>query len=209
MTITRYEQSGTIIKSNSGQTLGIDIGALTPIEKLAGITVDQMLVSHIHADHCSADQILALNPAAVYAGAECLTALGGTGVNLTELTAGETVTIGNFTVTPFEVDHGPSAPQVPEQNFGFLIEVDGEVIYFAGDMFTPSGIDVTDLSVDVALLPVGGHFTFDPEAALSFAQTFASIRNIYPMHHEAVGPIDTEGGKKFTELASGTFTIAG
>lgn len=208
MTITRYEQSGTIITSNSGQTLAIDIGSLTPIEKLANITVDHMLVSHIHADHCSADQITALSPAMVYTGAECAAALSETDITITEIAADTPVTIGDFTVTPFEVDHGPNAPQVPEQNFGFLIEVDEATIYFAGDMFTPSGMSVADLSVDVALLPVGGHFTFEAEAALAFAQQFASIDTIYPMHHEAVGPIDTEGGQKFTELASGTFTIA-
>lgn len=212
MTITQLQQSGTIITSESGQTLGIDIGALTPVEQLADITIDHVLISHIHADHCSAPQVAALAPQMVYTGSECAAALAAAPETatqaVTELTADTPVTIGDFTITPFMVDHGPNTPQVPIENFGFLIEVDEDVVYFAGDMFSPSGMDVTNLSVTAALLPVGGHFTFDAEAALAFAQTFASIGTIYPMHYEAVGPIDTEGGEKFKVLAADTFIVA-
>jgi L-ascorbate metabolism protein UlaG (beta-lactamase superfamily) len=208
MHIQQFEQSGCIITSANGQALAIDIGALTPVEKLAELSVGAVLVSHIHADHCSAEQIQALNPTTIYTGAECAAALAETGLPITEITADTEVQIGDFTVLPFEVDHGPNAPRVPTQNFGFLLKVDEQAIYFAGDMFIPSGIPVNGLSVDAALLPVGGHFTFDAKAAFAFAQQFASIGIIYPMHYEAVGPIDTAGKEKFAVLAAGTFTIA-
>lgn len=208
MQIQQYEQSGCIITSQRGQTLAIDIGSLTPVEKLADITVDAMLVSHIHADHCSAEHVAALQPKELFTGAECARALAELDTAISIITAGEQFTTGDFTVTPFEVDHGPNAPRAPEQNFGFLITVDEQTIYFAGDMYTPSGIDVRELAVDVALLPVGGHYTFDAEAALAFAQRFARIGTIYPMHYEAVGPIDTAGKEKFTALASNQFTVA-
>lgn len=207
MNITQFEQSGFIITSNSGATLAIDIGALTPIEKLADTTVDALLISHIHADHCSTAHATALAPNTIYTGAECAAVLAETHLPVQEITAGAVVSIGDFSVTPFAVDHGPHAPQVPAQNFGFLIEVDGQTIYFAGDMFTSSGITVNDLEVDIALLPVGGHFTFDAKSAFAFAQTFKSIGTIYPVHFEAVGPIDTHGKEKFIELAQGSFEI--
>ena len=206
MNITQYEQAGFIIESISGQIIALDIGALTPIEKLSDISVDYCLISHIHADHCSASHIAALTPSMVYTGAECRAALTDTGLATTEISDGDEVVAGDFTITVFEVDHGPNAPQVPAQNFGFMIVVDGQTIYFAGDMYTPSGIDVTELSVDVALLPVGGHFTFDAEAAFTFAQTFKGIGTIYPMHYEAVKSIDTSGKEKFRALAAEMFT---
>ncbi|MAZ30113.1 hypothetical protein CL655_02395 [bacterium] len=208
MEIAQFEQSGFIITSNVGETLAVDIGALTPAERLADVTVDAMLVSHIHADHCSAEHVTALAPATVYTGAECAVALHATGLTIEELKAGDTVETNGFTVTPFEVDHGPNAPQVPAQNFGFLIVVDDTTIYFAGDMYTASGMPVGELDVDIAMLPVGGHFTFNAEAAHAFAQQFKSIGTIYPMHYEAVGPIDTAGKEKFIALAANTFTVA-
>jgi L-ascorbate metabolism protein UlaG (beta-lactamase superfamily) len=208
MTITQFEQSGCIITSSTGQTLAIDIGALTPLEKLAGIVVDAMLVSHIHADHCAAPQIEALAPANVYTGAECAAALRETNLHIEEITARNTFTTGDFTVTPFTVDHGPNVPNIPAQNFGFLITVAEQDIYFAGDMYTASGIDVHELTVTAALLPVGGHFTFSAEAAFNFAQQFKHIDTIYPMHYAAVGPIDTAGKEKFISLAKDTFTVA-
>ncbi len=207
MHIKTFAQSGLIITSDSGQTLAIDIGALTPVESLADIQVDNMLVSHIHADHCSAEQIVALEPKVVYTGAECIQALTETNVPTQEITAEKEVVIGDFTVTTFEVDHGPNAPHVPEQNFGFVIRVDGKTIYFAGDMFTPSGIDVTTIAADVVIVPVGGHFTFDAEAAFDFTQQFKSIGVIYPVHHEAVGPIDVAGHERFAELAKNSYTV--
>ena len=207
MTITQYEQSGLIITSKNGQTLAIDIGALTPIEQLADMTVDAMLISHIHADHCSAPQVQTLSPNMLYAGAECLESLQEEKILVTTIAANDTFSSGDFTITPFDVDHGPNAPQVPQQNFGFLIEVDESVIYFAGDMYTQLDIDVSEISADAVCVPVGGHFTFDATEAFAFVQQFESIKTIYPMHYEAVGPIDVAGKEKFVALAHNLFTV--
>lgn len=208
MHIQQLEQSGYVITSQQGAVLAIDIGCLTPVERLAGMYIDTLLISHIHADHCAIEQVRALNPAMIFTGEECTAALAAAHVASTTVNAGETVVSGAFTIRPFVVDHGPHVTTVPAQNFGFLITVDGYTLYFAGDMYTPSGISVTELSVSAAFLPVGGHFTFDAEAALAFAQTFAHIDTIYPMHTEAVGQIDTHGKERFRALAAGTFTVA-
>ncbi len=85
----------------------------------------------------------------------------------------------------------------PKENFGFLIEVDGKKIYFAGDMFYPSGIDVTNLEVNVALIPVGGFYTFGPEEALSFVKQFKKIGEIIPMHYMKI----TETREEFIKQA--------
>ena len=207
MKITTFEQSGLIITSENGQTLAIDIGALTPVASLTDTKVDNMLVSHIHADHCSVEQIIALQPQQVYTGTECIEQLAESGVQTVEITDGVEVKIGDFSVTPFEVDHGPNAPRVPAQNFGFLIKIDGKLIYFAGDMFTPSGITVNDIEADIVIVPVGGHFTLDAEAAFAFVQQFKSIGLIYPVHHEAIGQIDTNGHTKFAQLAEGIYEV--
>ncbi len=170
-----------------------------------------MLVSHIHGDHCSAPHIAALAPATVYTGAECIEALAPdlAEQSFIELKADETVTIGDLTVTVFAVDHGPNAPKVPAQNFGFLITEPktGESLYFAGDMYSPSGIAVTDLSVTYACLPVGGHYTFGHEAAFVFAKQFARIDEVIPVHYEDFPHINATGAEDFKQLAAGEFTV--
>lgn len=209
MQIQKFEQSGLLLTSKNGYRLAIDIAAATPLEHLAGITADGMLVSHIHGDHCSAAHITALAPEVLFAGAECVAALKAEcgDIKLQEVTDTEVVTIGDFTVQVFSVDHGPNAPKVPEQNFGFLISEGEEVLYFAGDMYTPSGIDVSELSVTYACLPVGGHYTFDHEAAFTFAKQFAAIGKVIPLHYADFPPIDTNGANNFKALAENAFTV--
>jgi len=62
MKLTKFEQSGFILETEKGFRLAFDIGNKTPIEKLNGVTVDAMLVSHIHGDHFSLEQIKKLTP---------------------------------------------------------------------------------------------------------------------------------------------------
>lgn len=185
MKLNQWEQSGVILESKSGFKLAIDIAGLTPIEKLNEMaSLDAMLVSHIHGDHFSVPHIKKLAPKNLYLNQECIEALGAEKLasEVVEVKVGDRVSIGDFNVSFFDVDHGPNATLKPKENFGFLIEVDGEKLYFAGDMYYPSGIDVSDLEVDIALLPVGGHYTFGPEEALAFAKQFKKIGQVLPMH---------------------------
>lgn len=211
MQLQKFAQSGLLLTSQNGFKLAIDIAAATPVEQLADVSADAMLVSHIHGDHCSAPQIQVLAPVTLYTGAECIEALAPnlTGIAVSEIVAGEIVTIGDFVVTPFEVDHGPNAAKIPAQNFGFLIkEADTEeTLYFAGDMFLPSGIPVADLSVTYACLPVGGHYTFGHEAAFAFAKQFKSIGEVIPMHYEPFPSINPNGAEDFKAIATTDFNV--
>ncbi len=76
MKLTKFEQSGFILETSKGFRLAFDIGNKTPVEKLRGITVDAMLVSHIHGDHFSLEQNKALAPKKLYLNQECIETLG-------------------------------------------------------------------------------------------------------------------------------------
>jgi L-ascorbate metabolism protein UlaG (beta-lactamase superfamily) len=199
MTIKKFEQSGFIIETNNGFKLAIDIGSHTPPEKLGGISVDAILVSHIHPDHFSIDQIKALAPKKLYLNRECIETLkkGNLDSKIVEVKTGDVINIDDIKVTFFDVDHGPNVRIRPKENFGFLVEVDEKKIYFAGDMFYPSGIDVTNLEVNRALIPIGGHYTFNPEDALAFVSQFKHIGNVTPMHYEK----NPEKREEFIKLA--------
>ncbi len=205
MKITKLEQSGFIMETNNGFKLAIDVAKMTPLEKLDNINVDAMLVSHIHGDHFSAEHIKKLSPKKVYLNEECIVALGDESISTEVVRAGvgDTKNTEGFSVTFFNVDHGPNVSAPLKENFGFLIEIDGQKIYFAGDMFNPSGIEVSDLEVDYALLPVGGFYTFGPSEALAFSKQFKKIGKIIPMHFE----MKPEQKEEFENLSKGQFYL--
>lgn len=209
MKLTKFEQSGFILETSNGYRLGWDISTRTPIKKLNDIKpLDAFLVSHIHGDHFSPEHINKLAPAKLFLNSECATAESTGNINqeVTLVKIGDTIEFEGIQVKLFEVDHGPNVPQ-PKENMGFLIQVEGKTIYFAGDMFNPSGIPVENLEVDIALIPVGTHYTFGPKEAFDFAKSFKKIGKITPMHYSSNNYIYPETRDEFIKLASGSFKI--
>ncbi len=210
MKITKFEQSGFILESDNGFKLGIDIGNKTSLEKLESVSCDAMIISHIHGDHFHLENIKTLAPKMLYLNQECIDAVGEESLSseITQVKVGDSIGIGDFHVSFFNVDHGPNVSAPLAENFGMLItHSDGKCIYFAGDMFYPSGIDVANLEIDYALLPVGGHYTFGPQEALDFAKKFKKIGTIIPMHYEKNNFIDPVRKEEFIELAKDSFNL--
>lgn len=200
MKLTQFEQSGFIIETNNNYKLAIDIGCYTPVEKLNGIYPDAMIISHIHGDHFSVEQIKKLSPKKLYINRECIQTLGQGNLSseIIEIKIGDSVDIDDIKVHLFDVDHGPNVKVRPKENFGFLIEADGKKVYFAGDMFYPSGIDVSNLELDIALIPVGSFYTFGPKEALQFLKQFKKIGKVIPMHYQT----KPETQEEFMKLAT-------
>lgn len=203
MKITKFEQSGFIFETAKGFRLALDIGSYTPVEKLTGMKVDAMIVSHLHPDHLSYPQILKLAPEKLYISDECREALGEEKfvTEIVKITSNTDIMIGEIKVKIFDVNHGPNVTP-PKENFGFLFEIDAETVYFTGDMFYASGIEVANLEVNYAMLPVGAFYTFGPEEAFAFAQTFKKIYKIISMHDRGNPAMKV----RFLELAKTKFT---
>jgi L-ascorbate metabolism protein UlaG (beta-lactamase superfamily) len=200
MKLTQFEQSGFVLETDAGFKLALDIGSYTPVEKLSSIAPDAMIVSHLHGDHLSVPQITALAPQKLYLNQECIEVLGEEtlAAEIIQVKADEEVEIGGIKVRAFNVDHGPNIKVVPKENFGFLFELDGQKVYFAGDMFFPSGLDVSNLEVDIALIPVGTFYTFGPQEALDFVKQFKKIGQVIPMHYHKT----PETREEFIKLSS-------
>ena len=205
MKLTKFEQSGFILETEKGFRLAFDIGNKTPIEKLNGITVDAMLVSHIHGDHFSLEQIKKLSPKKLYLNAECIETLGEETLSseIIQTKISDEILIDTIKVQFFNVDHGPNVSAPLKENFGFLITVDNQTVYFAGDMFYESGIDVTNLEVDIALIPVGTFYTFGPQEAFDFIKKFKKIGKVIPMHYEKI----LETKDQFLALTNSIFDL--
>ena len=205
MKYTKFERAGIIFESNSGFRLAIDIANKTSVVELEGIKVDAMISSHIHGDHFSLDQIKKLKPKELYLNHECIEILGEEKLDsiIKEIQTEDKIIIGDIEVIIFNVDHGPNVTSKPKDNFGFLIKIDDKIVYFAGDMFYPSGIDVSKLEVDYAFLPVGTFYTFGPQEAFDFAKQFKKINKIISMHYD----IEPGSQEKFINLCRGIFNV--
>ena len=205
MRLTKFEQSGFILETDKGFRLAFDIGNKTSLEKLNGVKVDAVLISHIHGDHFCKENINTLSPRNIFVPNSCKQEIDKDRsffdivphIWMIQESEEEFIDPNNISFRVFSVDHGPNLSAPIQENFGFLITADNQTIYFAGDMFYESGIDVSNLEVDIALLPVGTFYTFGPEEAVAFAKKFKKIGKIIPMHYEKT----PETREQFIQLA--------
>lgn len=131
---------------------------------------DLVLVSHSHDDHLSKFDIRAvMKENGRLVGAKDVVEELGFGQ---ALEPGGQIVIGQVMVT------GVAAYNVekdfhPRENdwLGFVVELEGKRIYYAGD--TDAKADMEKLgAIDLALMPVGGTFTFDAEEAAAAVNLF-------------------------------------
>ena len=202
MKLKKYEQSGFILETNSGFTIAWDIGSYTPTESIK-IYVDAFIVSHKHGDHFSINNIKSFSLKELYVNKECKALITEELTSeIKTIAAFDTIEIGPAKVRYFTVNHGPNI-SAPVENLGFLIEVDNQKIYFCGDMFYEPKENISELEIDYLLLPVGTHYTFGPNEALSFAKKFKRVGTIIPMHYEKM----PETRDEFKKLAEEKFNI--
>jgi L-ascorbate metabolism protein UlaG (beta-lactamase superfamily) len=199
-TITWYGHSCFRFDTAGGRAIVLDPyfeNPNSPIKAEAVDRCDLLLVSHGHFDHfgdalaiksrlrpvwpCIHELSLWL-PRRLPAGDE-----GVIGMN-----KGGTVEAAGIRVTMVGADHSAGDWNAAGETtlylgdpVGFVIELeDGFRIYFAGDTQVYSDMRlIRDLHrPDLAMLPIGGHFTMDPIAA-ALAVEYLEVKDVVPMHY--------------------------
>lgn len=146
MRITKLEHAALLIE-DGGHHLLVDPGSLTtPLVDVRGI--DAVVITHEHPDHWTPDQLQRIvdtnrdvrvfGPAGVVAAAE--------GFPVESVAAGDTVTVGPFTLRFFGGQHAVIHRSIPVvDNVGVLVN---DRLYYPGDSFTiPEGVEVDTLAV--------------------------------------------------------------
>jgi L-ascorbate metabolism protein UlaG (beta-lactamase superfamily) len=195
--------------SDGDATLLID-PFLKPNNPAAVHTAEEVEPTHIALSHGHADHMADAVPVAKRTGAHCLAIvelaewLKGQGVeNVSDPNFGGTVrfdwgrvklvpawhtnTLPGSEEAPFSAEHGNPS--------GLVIEIGGVTVYHAGDtcLFGDMKLIAERDPIDVALLPIGGHYTMDRHDAVVAAE-FVGAETVIPMHYDTFPPIETDAG---------------
>lgn len=152
---------------------------------------DLLLLTHGHSDHIANAVTLAARTGAHTVGiAELITWLGRQGLrNATAMNKGGTVRFGDIAVTMVHAIHSSSV-QVGERSeyageaAGFVVRLEnGFTFYHAGDtcVFGDMAMIAELYEPDLAMLPIGDHFTMSPKEA-AMAIRLLGVHQVIPMH---------------------------
>ncbi|HUA15374.1 MAG TPA: metal-dependent hydrolase [Verrucomicrobiae bacterium] len=154
-------------------------------------SVDIMLITHGHGDHIGdAVEIANKHHPKVVAIPEMAAWLQKKGVQQTaEMNKGGTQTVGDVKVTMVHADHSCGIQDGDQLVYGgeacgYVIEFsNGIKIYHAGDtnVFGDMAIIRELYAPDIAMLPIGDHYTMGPREA-AYACNLLKPKTIVPMH---------------------------
>ncbi|PYE48701.1 metal-dependent hydrolase [Deinococcus yavapaiensis] len=173
-----------------------------PLEDLLRENVSAVLLTHAHGDHLGNALDFARAGATIIATAEIGYWAQGEGVNAIAANIGGTVRLawGSVKLTP--AWHSSSFPdgRYGGMPTGMIVEMDGVRIYHAGDTnaFGDMAL-IGEEGLDLAILPIGDHFTMGPREAARALEWLKPKRTV-PMHYGTFPPL-TGDPQEFARLA--------
>jgi L-ascorbate metabolism protein UlaG (beta-lactamase superfamily) len=185
---------------------------LKPNNPVAVATAEEVDPTHIALSHGHADHVADAVPVAKRTGAHCVALvelakwLEGQGISevsdpnfggtvefewgyIAVVPAWHTNTIPGSEESPFSAEHGIAIGPAA----GLVIKIGGTTVYHAGDtcLFGDMKLIAQRSDIDVALLPVGGHYTMDRRDAVVAAE-FVGAGTVIPMHYNTFPAIETD-----------------
>jgi L-ascorbate metabolism protein UlaG (beta-lactamase superfamily) len=159
---------------------------IDPWELKQSEPADLVLITHDHYDHLSAADLKKVCTAqtVVVAPEAALADLRGVPGQHQGVLPGQRLQAAGLELqTLASYNHKKKFHPQAAGNVGYLVELDGERIYHAGD--TDRIPEMKDLRPDVALLPCGGTYTMDAAEAAAAAEDLGA-RKVIPIHWGAI-----------------------
>ncbi|OGL30905.1 hypothetical protein A3F37_00490 [Candidatus Saccharibacteria bacterium RIFCSPHIGHO2_12_FULL_41_12] len=156
--------------------------------------IDYILVTHDHFDHFGEDalQIAKRDGSTLFAVHEVTVRddVSQAGITAVGANIGGTYSEDgiSFSITPAIHSAGGGTPS------GFVIHLDGKNIYQSGDTALFSDMKLIPKlfgDIDVALLPIGGHYTMDEKGA-ALAVEYLNPKVTIPIHYDTWPPVEAD-----------------
>jgi L-ascorbate metabolism protein UlaG (beta-lactamase superfamily) len=170
------------------------------------VPADLILLTHGHGDHLGDTVAIAKRTGApVVAIVEVANELAGEGLDVVDLNLGGTHEFDGGWARLVPAWHTGLTPNgTPHTPGGLVINLGGKTIYHLGDtaLFSDLALPSRRDALDLALIPIGGHYTMDRHDAVEAARLVAAPR-VVPVHYDTFPPIeaDAEAFKKDVEDA--------
>ena len=194
----RYLGHSAFELTDGGTTVLVD-PFLTGNPKAAA-TADELdattiLLTHGHGDHIGDSVAIAKRTGAtVVAIVELANEISAEGVDVRDPNLGGTVTFEWGSVKLVPAWHTGMSPKgTAHTPAGLLIEFAGTTIYHLGDtcLFSDLQLVGRGREIDVALMPIGGHYTMDRHDAVEAAR-LVGAGTVIPCHYDTFPPIETD-----------------
>lgn len=194
----RYLGHSAFALSDGGTTVLVDPfltgnpRAAASADELDATTI---LLTHGHGDHLGDTVAIAKRTGAtVVAIVELANEIGAAGVDVRDPNLGGTETFEWGSVKLVPAWHTAVSPSgTAHTPAGLLIEFAGTTIYHVGDtcLFSDLQLVGRGREIDVALVPIGGHYTMDRHDAVD-AVRLIGAKTVVPIHYNTFPPIETD-----------------
>jgi L-ascorbate metabolism protein UlaG (beta-lactamase superfamily) len=196
LSITWYGHSTFVITTPGGKRVVTDpfleSNPSCPANMKKITAADVILVSHGHADHTSdVPAVSRATKAPIVAMYELATWFERKGLaNAQGMSIGGTINVAGLRVSMVPAIHSSSVVENDTTVYlgepaGFVVQMEDErSFYFAGDtaLFGDMRLIAEMYAPQIAFLPIGDHFTMDPQAA-ALAARMLGVRQVVPMHY--------------------------
>jgi L-ascorbate metabolism protein UlaG (beta-lactamase superfamily) len=197
---------------SEGETRVLIDPFLKPNNPVAVTTGEEVDPTHIALSHGHVDHVADAVPVAKRTGAHCVAIvelakwLEGQGVEevsdpnfggtvefdwgyISLVPAWHTNTLPGSEESPFSAEHGIAIGPAA----GLVIKLGETTVYHAGDtcLFGDMQLIARRSDIDVALLPIGGHYTMDRRDAVVAAE-FVGAGTVIPMHYDTFPAIKAD-----------------
>ncbi|WP_337860510.1 metal-dependent hydrolase [Ferroplasma sp.] len=174
-------------------------------EDLEDLKPDLILITHGHFDHAGdAAKLGKMTGSPVVCSFELSEILKNEGTETIDINPGGTIEYNGVKITAVPAIHSSSYKGLyAGATMGFVIDNKDLKVYHAGDttFFKDMELIGSAYHPDLAMLPIGGHYTMDVDGAIE-ALKMLKVKNAIPMHYNTFPPIkaDPEEFKKKAEM---------
>jgi L-ascorbate metabolism protein UlaG (beta-lactamase superfamily) len=187
---------------------------LAPNNPKATVSADDVDPTHILLTHGHVDHIADAVAVAKRTGAHCVALvelaywLGKEGVeNVSDPNIGGTVEFDWGWVKLVQAFHSSTTPdgKAIHPATGLVVNIGGTTVYHLGDtgLFGDLELIAERTPVDVAIIPIGGHYTMDRHDAVVAAK-LVGAETVIPCHYNTFPPIETDADAFKSDVESQT-----